>query len=123
MLRWPYCRVTTSPDPDLDHYSTVSADHRFALWQYLVHGGPGNAQNFLSYAAYMLDGADQPPAPAPLLKAGLYWPGLDNPDVAALEQHWQADAPVAAVTFYRALIQGGSLAPVDALIDGLKEQG
>lgn len=111
------------PDPDLDHYSTIAAEHLYALWQYLVHGGPGNALNFLAYAAFVLGESDRPAGPAPLLKAGLYWPGLDNPDIAALGPHWQSGAPVVAVTFYRALVQGGSLAPVDALIEGLRDQG
>ena len=111
------------PDPDLEHYSTLSTDHCFALWQYLVHGGPGNAENFLLYARHLLGEEPAPAAPAPLLKAGLYWPGLDSPDLEAVRKRWDQDAPVVAVTFYRALVQGGSLAPVDALIEGLREEG
>ena len=111
------------PDPDLDHYSTLSAEHRHALWQYLVHGGPENSRNFLAYAGHLLGLNDRPAAPAELLRAGLYWPGESAPDLETVRAHWLQGAPVAAVTFYRALVQGGSLAPVDALIDGLAAQG
>ncbi len=111
------------PDPDLDHYGTVAPESRFALWQYLVHGGPANAKNFLKFAAFVLGEGVEPPPPAPLLKAGLYWPGRDEPSLHDLQAEWKEGAPVAALTFYRALIQGGSLSPVDALIDGLRAQG
>ena len=111
------------PDSGLEHYSTLSAEHCFALWQYLVHGGPGNAGNFLLYARYLLGEEPAPAAPAPLLRAGLHWPGIDNPDLGAIRAHWLPDAPVAAITFYRALVQGGSLAPVNALIAGLLKEG
>jgi cobaltochelatase CobN len=32
---------------------------------------------------------------------------------------WADDRPVAAITFYRSLIEGGLTAPVDALIEAL----
>ena len=57
----------------------AEACHR--LWQYLVHGGLDNAGQFLTYAAALL-GSDEPwREPAPLMRAGLYWPGLAQPDL------------------------------------------
>ncbi len=107
------------PDPSLEPYCTLPPDRCHLLWQYLVQGGPENAGNFLLYASALLDGSPEPPAPSPLLKAGVYWPGRTGASLEDLRAHWTQGAPVAALTFYRALIQGGSLSPVDALIDGL----
>jgi cobaltochelatase CobN len=41
----------------------------------------------------------------------------------ALRERWQADAPVAAIVFYRALVQAANTAPVDALIEALRARG
>jgi cobaltochelatase CobN len=38
------------PDPDLDRLSTMPADDRRRLWQYLIHGGPDNAEQSLRFA-------------------------------------------------------------------------
>ena len=37
--------------------------------------------------------------------------------------HWVEDAPVAAVVFYRALVQAGNTTVIDALISALKDHG
>ena len=58
-----------------------------------------------------------------MLRAGLYWPGEVEPDLARHPRHWQTGRPVALLVFYRALLQAGSLAPVDALIRALDEAG
>jgi cobaltochelatase CobN len=149
------------PDPELARLSTVPAAARQRLWRYLAEGGPGNADNFLRYAATLLGGrspslcepAPHPPTPgnsigarvppsprvrgrgegpfdadwaepAPLLRAGLYWPGHAVPsleDIAG-EWHgpgWSADGGVVPIVFYRALVQSGNTAPVDALVQAL----
>ena len=54
-----------------------------------------------------------------LLKAGLYWPGVAAPPHADMRAYWSQNAPVAAITFYRALIlsgQTGAIEPVGAKI-------
>src|SRR5436190_12573779 len=92
------------PDPELARISTVGGEACRRLWRYLAEGGPGNADNFLRYAATLLNPSSQsqvaphPPTPsargegpqwaepAPLLRAGLYWPGhalLSLDDIAA----------------------------------------
>lgn len=110
-------------DVSLRSYCTLEQEHCDRLWTYLVEGGPENFCNFLKFSAHLLDGA-QVPAPAePLAKAGLFWPEIDRPDLAALQAQWIEGAPVVGITFYRALIQGGDLAPVTALIDALREEG
>src|SRR3954471_5083201 len=48
------------PDPELARLSTLPVDTCRRLWRYLAEGGPGNADNFLRYAASLL-------APTPTL--------------------------------------------------------
>ncbi|MGB1864599.1 MAG: cobaltochelatase subunit CobN, partial [Candidatus Puniceispirillum sp.] len=58
-----------------------------------------------------------PPA-RPLLRAGLYWPDCDLPDFGVIQSQWQDQTkPVAALVFYRALVQAGDLAPINGLIN------
>jgi len=111
------------PDSDLTRQSTLKAKDVHRIWQYLVHGGPANADNLLAFAASLLGGSNDWSEPAPLMTAGLYWPGMEAPDMSAIRAHWQADAPVAAIAFYRALVQSGNLEPVDALISALRARG
>jgi cobaltochelatase CobN len=112
------------PDAELSALSTVSSETLHRLWQYLVHGGIENAVNFLRYAAEIAGHAADWREPAPLLRAGIYWPGLTRPGLADLKEKWtRKDAPRAAVLFYRALLQAADLAPVDSMIDALQRRG
>ncbi len=111
------------PDAELAALSTLPGDACHRLWQYCVHGGPENARNFLAYAA-TLSGADAAwLEPRPLLRAGLYWPGRERPDLEDLMAAWRAGWPVAALLFYPALVQANNLAPVDGLIAALRDRG
>src|SRR5690606_7586469 len=100
------------PDPELARRSSVSAEVSHRLWQYLVQGGAANAQGFLAYAASLTGAEMDWPEPRPLLRAGLYWPGQAQPDLAVVRAQWREGAPVAAIVFYRALLQAGNLKPV-----------
>ena len=75
------------PDAELARRSTVSEAAYHRLWQYCVHGGPANARGFLGYAAEL---AGHPgfgwSEPAPLLRAGLYWPGHETPTLDDLRE-------------------------------------
>ncbi len=111
------------PDAELSRLSTLPAEACHRLWQYCLHGGPDNARQFLAYAACLI-GAERPwTEPRALLRAGLYWPGRDQPSLDDLYTHWVEGAPVAAIVLYRALLQAGNLAPVDALIEALRREG
>ena len=57
--------------------------------------------------------------PAPLLRAGLYWPGHTLPSLDDITREWHGDAGVVPIVFYRALVQSGNTAPVDALAQAL----
>ena len=107
------------PDPELARLSTVPPAASRRLWRYLAEGGPGNADNFLRYAA-SLAGADAAWAePAPLLRAGLYWPDRAVPSLDDIAAEWRGDGGVVPIVFYRALVQSGNTAPVDALVAAL----
>jgi cobaltochelatase CobN len=112
------------PDAQLAAASSLPAGAYERLWRYCIEGGPDNAANLLAYAAALLGETAAWREPAPLLRAGLYWPGLPAPDLAAVRAQWRDPAaPVAAISFYRALVQAGDLAPVDALVEALQARG
>jgi cobaltochelatase CobN len=107
------------PDPELRCWSSLTPEPCHRLWQYLVHGGLDNAGQFLTYAAALLGSEEPWREPAPLMRAGLYWPGLVQPDLEAVQARWQPDRAVAALVFYRALVQAGDLEVIDSLIEAL----
>ncbi len=111
------------PDAELASLSTLPAEATHRLWQYLVHGGIANTDQFLAFAADTIGQSSDWREPAPLMRAGLYWPGAGEVSREELQAHWIAGAPVTAIVFYRALMQAANLAPVDALIHALREKG
>ena len=111
------------PDPDLRLFSTVPDQDYDALWAYLVEGGPKNSVNFLSYCQYMIAQAPAPQAAEPLLRAGVYWPGDGISDLSAAQAHWTQDAPIVPVIFYRALVQGAGLNPINRMVKALRLAG
>ena len=110
-------------DPDGIALSTVTAEQRARIGAYLHHGGIDNAGQLLAYGASLAGFADDWREPAPLLEAGLYWPGERQPSLDSLKQHWQPDAPLAALIFYRAMVASGGTQAVDAMIEGLQARG
>jgi cobaltochelatase CobN len=111
------------PDPDLRLFSTVSDEDYDALWAYLVEGGPKNAVNFLGYCQHIIAQTPMPQAAEPLLRAGVYWPGAGISDLSAARVHWTKDAPVVPVIFYRALVQGAGLNPINRMVKALLQAG
>ncbi|WP_106745308.1 cobaltochelatase subunit CobN [Yoonia maritima] len=111
------------PDQELRELSTVSGEDYDALWSYFVEGGPQNSTNLLGYARAMLDGSEKPAAASPLLRAGVYWPGSGIADLDAAKATWTDDAPIVPIIFYRALVQGGGLNPINRLVRSLSRAG
>jgi cobaltochelatase CobN len=111
------------PDPELAAWCTLEAAACHRLWRYAAEGGLANATQLLAFAASLI-GRDEPwREPVALLPAGLYWPGAAQPDLAAIRSRWREGRPVAGLVFYRALVQAGDLAAIDALIAALIEAG
>lgn len=112
------------PDETLRRYSSVTDEDYDALWSYLIEGGPQNSGNFLRYCRSMLDGSAKPEGAKLLLRAGIYWPGAENSTLDDLRQnYWVEGQTTVALVFYRALVQGGGLHPVNRLVKQLVRQG
>ena len=109
------------PDAELAGLSSLPAEALHRLWQYCVQGGVENATELLRYAAVLIGRETEWSEPAPLLRAGLYWPGVARPSLEDLPR--PDGRPVAAIVFYRALAQAGNLKAVDALIEALDRHG
>ncbi len=107
------------PDPELMQLSTLEPDRVHRLWRYLAEGGPANADNLLRYGGSLI-GYETPWAePAALLRAGLYWPDRALPSLDEIAALWRGNGGIAPIVFYRALVQSGNTAPVDALAQAL----
>ncbi|MCW9035239.1 MAG: cobaltochelatase subunit CobN [Rhodospirillales bacterium] len=100
------------PDAELTSFSTVPQESIHRLWQYMVHGGMENASSFLGYCHELIGSDGDWVEPAPLMKAGVYGPEFK-----------ENGKPVVAITFYRALVQAGNLAIIDAMVEALKTEG
>jgi len=111
------------PDQELWELSTVSREDWDALWAYMVEGGPQNSENLLRYAQAMLDGSEKPAQASPLLRAGVYWPAAGIADIEAARANWTDGAPVVPLVFYRALVQGAGLHPINRLVKSLLKRG
>jgi cobaltochelatase CobN len=107
------------PDPELADLSTLMPDSTLRLWRYLAEGGPPNAENLLRYAASLIGHPAVWAEPAPLLRAGLYWPDCALPSLDDIASDWRGTGGVVPIVFYRALVQSGNTAPVDGLVRAL----
>ncbi|MEM8792117.1 MAG: cobaltochelatase subunit CobN [Pseudomonadota bacterium] len=108
------------PDAALARVSTVRNEDYAQLWSYLVEGGPENATNFLRCCQAIMGGTPRPEPARPLLRAGIYWPGTGIADLATVRAGWRnPDAPVIPIVFYRALVQGAGLNPINRLTRAL----
>ena len=111
-------------DEDLTSRSTRPTKEVHRFWRYCVEGGSENYANALAFAAYLVGKAEEPAHPVPLPRAGIYLPGHAAPGIEDLKATWsEPGRPVAAITFYRALVQGAQTPPVDALVDALDKAG
>ncbi len=99
------------PDLELVRLSTLPADSLDLLHRYLLHGGIDNAEAAIAWMGDLLGHAASPPPPRPLPRAGIYWPPAAD------------GRPVACLVFYRALLQSGDLALIDAIIAALDAVG
>ena len=110
-------------DPELERLSNLAPGQCARLAAYLDAGGPQNARGFLMAAMDILNGTDDAPPPRQLLRAGIYWPDTEAPDLEHVASNWKGGAPTAAIIFYRALVQAGDLAPVDQVIGSCQREG
>ncbi|MDH1264941.1 cobaltochelatase subunit CobN [Pseudomonas sp. GD03944] len=113
-----------SPDPELSGLSNVAEDDRHRLWQFLRQGGAQNARHLFDCIASRWLQRDYPWAePQALPRVGVYHPGHANPTLTHWQADWQAEAPVAALLFYRNHVQAANTAFIDAFCQRLQAKG
>ncbi|WP_395397848.1 cobaltochelatase subunit CobN [Novosphingobium sp. BL-8A] len=111
-------------DPALDRASTLPAEMREKLRDYLRQGGTANALSFLRTATRAIGhDAGEPDDPVPVADAGLYLAGTERAGLADVQADWVEGRPLALLVFYRALMIAGTLDAVDAMIAALRERG
>ena len=135
------------PDETLWRASTVEREIWEGLLGCFVEGGPENMAEILRAARAIIAQTSEPgvpsprrgegqgegaegrpgaivPTPRPLLRAGLYWPGTGIADLETIRAGWRDPrAPVAALVFYRSLLQGAGLHPINRLVRALMTEG
>lgn len=97
------------PDEALAAFENVATSDSIRLWSFLREGGAANVQSFLDGCDSVIEGQAVESEAAPLLKAGLY-------------EHSSGSDGHVAIVFYRALVQSGQTAAVDALSKALYER-
>ena len=111
------------PDPLLLEYCTIGHEDQARMHTYLVEGGPENATNFLRYCRHLLGEETEPAEPAPLIRAGLWYPEMGVCSLAEMRTKWQPENPVVGICFYRALVQSGGFGPIEQLVRSLSDRG
>ncbi|MCX5514886.1 cobaltochelatase subunit CobN [Kaistia algarum] len=109
-------------DPSLEPYSTIDIAAARQLWRCCVEAGPENIGRALRLARHWVGDGEAPEAPVALPEIGFWQPGSG---VVSREAALSAarQRPYAPIVFYRALIEGGSTEPIDALVEALGREG
>lgn len=112
------------PDPELSDLSTVGAEDRDRLWQFLRQGGMGNALDFFRCLATRWLGRDYAWAePQTLPRTAIYHPHKSPAELSDWQADWHADQPVAAVLFYRSHLQAANTGFIDVFCQRLQAAG
>ncbi|MDN3221190.1 cobaltochelatase subunit CobN [Pseudomonas nunensis] len=112
------------PDPELSDLSTVGAEDRDRLWQFLRQGGMGNALDFFHCLANRWLDRDYAWAePQTLPRTAIYHPHKSPAELSDWQADWQAGQPVAAVLFYRSHLQAANTAFIDVFCQRLQAAG
>ncbi|HSG95251.1 MAG TPA: cobaltochelatase subunit CobN, partial [Afifellaceae bacterium] len=100
-------------DPVLAGEGTVGEADARRFWSYLAEGGSENFADTLRFCAHLIGEGTAPPDARPLPRAGFY----------GKLRAGKGDRSVAAIVFYRALLQAGQTEPVDELCRAVKKRG
>ena len=112
------------PDPELSDLSTVGAEDRDRLWQFLRQGGMGNALDFFRCLANRWLARDYTwGEPQTLPRTAIYHPHKHSAALSDWQADWHADQPVAAVLFYRSHLQAANTAFIDVFCQRLQAAG
>lgn len=110
-------------DQRLAERSTVSPEARTALLACFREGGPDNMRALTMQLARLAGRDVEAPEAAPVAKAGFYAPGHGIVEASFFPASANADRPVVPILFYRSMLLASDVAPIDALVEALGEQG
>ncbi len=112
------------PDPELSDLSTVGAEDRDRLWQFLRQGGMGNALDFFRCLANRWLARDYVwGEPQTLPRTAIYHPNKNTAALSDWQTDWLPGQPVAAVLFYRSHLQAANTAFIDVFCQRLQAAG
>ncbi|MGE8149735.1 cobaltochelatase subunit CobN [Pseudomonas vancouverensis] len=112
------------PDPELSDLSTVGAEDRDRLWQFLRQGGMGNALDFFRCLANRWLARDYAwGEPQVLPRTAIYHPRKSSATLSDWQAEWRSDLPVAPVLFYRSHLQAANTAFIDVFCQRLQAAG
>ena len=112
------------PDPELSDLSTVPAQARDRLWQYLRQGGLQNALELYRCIAAQWLGRDYSWAPPQALpRTAVYHPEQVASTLAGWQVDWRVGQPVVALLFYRSHLQAANTGFINVFCDRLQAQG
>ena len=112
------------PDPELSDLSTVGAEDRDRLWQFLRQGGMGNALDFFRCLANRWLARDYIwGEPQTLPRTAIYHPRKHSAALSDWQADWHVGQPVAAVLFYRSHLQAANTAFIDVFCQRLQAAG
>ena len=108
------------PDAELAERSTVAARRSAGCGAISPRAAPPMPRIFCAMPASLIGHEAEWAEPAPLLRAGSL---LARPRAARASTtsraKWRGDGGIVPIVFYRALVQSGNTAPVDALVEAL----
>ncbi|MBN7778389.1 cobaltochelatase subunit CobN [Nitratireductor aquimarinus] len=110
-------------DARLAERSTVSPKARAALLACFREGGPDNMRALTMQLACLAGRDIEAPEAEPVAKAGFYAPGHGIVEASFFPASANADRPVVPILFYRSMLLASDVAPIDALVEALEEQG
>lgn len=111
------------PDVDLSDLSTLPEVAVKRLWDYMIHGGIVNAEQFLRYAATLIGYKVSWQEPSPLAHAGLVAELSTAKTVVSDSSKESRLQPTAAIVFYRSLAQAGNTEVIRDLTNALAKEG
>lgn len=112
------------PDPELSDLSTVPAEARDRLWQFLRQGGLQNALDLYRCMASNWLERDYPWAePQPLPRTAIYHPHKATATLPDWQADWTPGHPVVALLFYRSHLQAANTGFIDVFCERLQAEG
>ncbi|MDO7925591.1 cobaltochelatase subunit CobN [Pseudomonas sp. KFB-139] len=112
------------PDPELSDLSTVPAEARDRLWQFLRQGGLQNALDLYRCLASSWLERDYPwGEPRPLPRTAIYHPHKPGAALTDWQADWIAGQPVVALLFYRSHLQAANTGFIDVFCERLQAEG